>query len=48
MGKTPKETQCKVKTTHFDFSFCVKVFIGNTAHWWEKDFGYMITVMAPV
>lgn len=39
------ETLHKVKTTHFNFSSCMGVFIGNIGDWLVKDFRYcnMIT-----
>jgi hypothetical protein len=42
IGKTFAETQHKVKTACLHFSYCMGVFIGDTADSWMKHFGYTL------
>jgi hypothetical protein len=39
--KTHRETQYRVKTKYFCFSYCVGVFLENTADWRVKDIWYI-------
>jgi hypothetical protein len=41
MRKAVTDTQCNIKATHFHFSACVEVFLGDTVNSCVKDFEYI-------